>query len=87
MNPGPGGMTHSETERIDRKGDIIQRRENSASGRERKKKMPHKITFCDMVQPCEGEEKMKLTTTFNVESYKAYNVMTGGENPGCCTLF
>ena len=87
MNPGPGGMTRSENERIDRKGDVIARRENSGLTKERKKKMPHKVTFSDQISTSEGEEKMTLATTYNVESYKAYNVMTGGENPGCCFIF
>ena len=80
-------MTKSQTQRIDRKGEVIARREDSGSVKERKKRMPHKVTFSDQVTLSEGEEKMKLETTYNVESYKAYNVMTGGENPGCCSIF
>ena len=49
MSPGPGGMTRKDGVRIDRKGNPIGRRKDGLLTKDRKVKMPHKITFADQV--------------------------------------
>ena len=85
MNPGFGGMNHSD--RYDRKGENISHRDGQAE-KDRKVKLQHKITFADQFKQPDSDEKQKLANYLYVESYKQHNVMTNERtNQGCCVLF